>query len=313
MKKFVLAVDLGGTNLRMASVDSSGEIGFSLKFSTPRGNEPNEIVESIVSAARECLNNTFGSPIAICLAVPGTINSITGIIEKSPNLQALNSFDLATAIETELDLPAVIENDANAAALGENWLGASKGSTDSIMVTLGTGVGGGIIVDGKLVRGADGTAGEIGHVIVEANGHQCGCGGFGCVEQYSSATAVARMAKEFALRNPNVVSFEDNIKDSEAVYDHALQGRKWAQDIFVKQGSYLGMMLAGLVNVLNPEVIVIGGGASAAWEAFAPTMKEQVLRRAYPEPAARAKIVRVALGDNAGLLGAARVGFESAD
>ena len=311
MNDIVLAADLGGTNLRMAAVSRNGEIHTRIKIATPKTNSSEDIVSVVTAAARECISEIDTAPKAVALAVPGTINSITRRITQAPNIPQLNGFDLVGAVRAELALPVTIENDANAAAIGENWLGASRKAETSIMVTLGTGVGGGIMIARKIVSGLDGTAGEIGHICVEPEGIPCGCGSHGCVEQYASATALVRMARA-AIKDEPSISGSNNMEINSAldVFEQANCGAGWAKKIFRTQGYYLGIVLAGLINCLNPEVIVIGGGAAAAWERFMPSLQEQVQIRAYDEAVARAKIVPAALGDNAGILGAARLGFE---
>ncbi|MDH3493730.1 MAG: ROK family protein [Acidobacteriota bacterium] len=310
MKDIVLAADLGGTNLRMAAVSKNGDIHTHVKRKTPASKTSKDIVSIVTSAAKECVAGLNSVPEAIAIAVPGTISSRTGAITRAPNIPGLDRFDLVAALNEECRYPVIIENDANAAAIGENWLGSSKDSDTSIMVTLGTGVGGGIIIDGKILRGLDGTAGEIGHVSVEPNGLPCGCGSFGCLEQYASATAVINMALKAVESDPEINPPPGRIHDAETVFRIAESGEGWARDIFERQGFYLGIVVAGLINCLNPEVIVIGGGAAAAWDAFMPALKEQVVKRTYADACARARIVPAALGDNAGILGVARLGFE---
>ncbi len=313
MKKIVLATDLGGTNLRMAAVSSSGEILSRVKYKTPRSENAQEIVESMAKAAKECMATVEDCEvIAIAAAVPGTINFEKGLIFKAPNLPELDRFEMVKALEEKLQIKAILENDANAAAIGESWLGASKNVNNSIMVTLGTGVGGGIIIEGKILRGIDGTAAEIGHINVEPEGHPCGCGSFGCVEQYSSATAIVRIARELIEREENEFSKISEKEDltSADIYEIANEGDDIAKEVFRRQGYYLGLMLAGLINTLNPETIVIGGGASAGWDLFIDSLKEQVKIRSYCEPANRAKIEKARLGDDAGILGVAKLGFE---
>ena len=193
-----------------------------------------------------------------------------------PLLQAADADPARFDGVTRLGVDAVLENDATAAAIGENWLGGSRDVDTSICVTLGTGVGGGLMINGKPYRGKDGTAGEVGHICVEPDGHPCGCGSRGCVEQYASATAVIRMAREAGL----------DVSTSSDVYNWAKRGNEEAVDVFTAMGTYLGIGLAGLVNVLNPEMIVIGGGVSAAWELFAGDVRREVDERSFPEPSA---------------------------
>ena len=310
-RKIVLAADLGGTNLRMAAVDYDGKILYRTKLKTPKTNDSAAIVEAIVESAIECRRESKvrGEISTIAAAVPGTVDRKNGVIVKAPNLPALDGLQISSVLKRKLNLSCLLENDANAAAIGENWLGASKNFQDSIFVTLGTGVGGGIIINGKILRGVDGTAGEIGHICVEPFGAECGCGSRGCVEQYSSATAVVRLAGELSERFPKSDSSVDSTVTSSEIYSAAKAGDKLGLEVFRRQGFYLGIALAGLINLLNPEIIVVGGGAAAAWELFMPHAVEQIHKRAYSEPAKRAKIVRARLGDDAGILGAARLAF----
>ena len=313
MNEIVLATDLGGTNMRMAAVDRSGSILYRTKERTPRSRDGHAILDAIVGMGEEC-RLKLGSDrlVAVAAAVPGTIDFEEGVITTAPNLPELDGYPMAAELRERLALEAVLENDANAAAIGEHWLGASQGIENSIMVTLGTGVGGGIFINGSIIRGKDGTAGEIGHINVVPEGHQCGCGSHGCVEQYSSASAVVRMAKEVAAGRPD--SRLNSVEDltAEEVYEVAQGGDTAALEVFRRQGYYLGVMLAGLVNTLNPETIIIGGGASGSWDLFEPHMRAEIKARAYKEPAERAKIVRSSLGDDAGILGGVQLGFQRA-
>lgn len=302
----VLAVDLGGTNLRMAVVDRDGHIEHRERCSTPQVNDPDAIVSAIAGLAELC-QKAIGSksPIGILgAAVPAILNLREGKIDIAPNLPMLDGVAFEPKLKNKLGMDVILENDATAAAIGEHWLGASSGFENSICVTLGTGVGGGIIINGQPLRGPDGTAGEIGHICVEPNGHPCGCGSWGCVEQYSSATAVVRIAGELAATYGSSIDMSRPFTAKD-VYLAAKQGDRTAVETFKKMGSYLGLALAGLVNALNPEVIVFAGGMSAAWDVFIEETRAQIKKRAFREPALRVKLVRAELGDDAGILGAA--------
>jgi glucokinase len=178
------------------------------------------------------------------------------------------------------------------------------------MVTLGTGIGGGIIIDGKILRGIDGTAGEIGHICVEPRGEPCGCGSRGCVEQYASANAIVRLTR--ALENQYAGSILNNKKGitSLDVYEAGKAGDELALEVFRQMGFYLGVVIADLLNLLNPEAIVIGGGAAAGWDLFMSHVNEQIRKAAYRETVERVKILRAELGDDAGIVGAAYLAFE---
>ncbi len=299
--------------MRVATIDRSGKIYCRQMQPTPQAEKPNEIVRALIAAAHECERRTTeqgGIISAVSVVVPGTVNVAEGVVVKAPNVPCLDGFRLAAALESELEWPAILENDANAAAIGEMWQGAGRGYRTLICVTLGTGVGGGIILDGKLWRGADGSAAEIGHMGVDPfGGVACTCGSRGCLEVYASATAIVRMTREAKPRYPNSMLHTSEDLTSEKVYQAGREGDELALEVFRRMGVYLGIGIASLINLLNPEIVVIGGGLSNGWELFEKHMHQQVIERAFPIPARRVKIVRAECGDDAGLLGAARLAF----
>jgi glucokinase len=312
--ELVFAADLGGTHLRVATVNRNGKIYCRKMQPTPQAEKPNEIVRELINAARAFQPTApegGGGISAVSVVVPGTVNVAEGVVVKAPNVPCLDGFRLAAALESELEWPVILENDANAAAIGELWQGAGQGYRTLICVTLGTGVGGGIILDGKLWRGVDGSAGEIGHIGVDPfAGVPCTCGSRGCLEVYASATAIVRMTREARPRYPNSMLHNTEDLTSEKVYQAGKEGDELAIEVFRRMGVYLGIGLASLINVLNPEIVVIGGGLSNGWDLFGKHMHQQVLERAFPIPARRVKIVRAQCGDDAGLLGAARLAFK---
>lgn len=307
----IFAADLGGTHLRAATVDERGKIHFRSKQNTPQGTDPNAIVAAIVEAVREYKNEAGAAADglkAVSLVVPGTVKVEDGTVVKAPNLPCLDGFPLTTALTNEIGLPAILENDANAAAVGEMWQGAARGCRTIICVTLGTGVGGGIILDGELWRGVDGAAAEIGHMCVDPfGGVACTCGSRGCLEVFASATAIVRMTREASPRYPESVLHACSNLTAESIFTAGLSGDELALEIFRRMGVYLGIGLANLINILNPEMIVIGGGVVNGWDLFEKHMLQQVEERAFPLLAARVKIERAKCGDDAGLLGAARL------
>jgi len=300
----IFAADLGGTHLRAATVDQKGKIQSRFKQNTPQEKDANAIVDAIVAAVHEC--GDVDAISAVSLAVPGTVKVEEGAVVKAPNLPCLDGFRLAAALTEQLHLPAIIENDANAAAVGELWQGAAVGCKTIICVTLGTGVGGGIILDGKLWRGVDGAAAEIGHMCVDPfGGVACTCGSRGCLEVFASATAIVRMTREASPRYPESILQGNEHWTAETIFDAGQKGDELALEIFRRMGVYLGIGLANLINILNPEMIVIGGGVVNGWDLFEKHMHQQVEERAFPLLAARVKIERAKCGDDAGLLGAA--------
>jgi glucokinase len=219
-----------------------------------------------------------------------------GVIRNSNNLSSLENFPIRDDLSQRLGVPVILENDANAAALGEKWIGAGRGVDDLVLLTLGTGVGGGIIANGKILRGHLGMAGELGHITVVPNGNPCGCGNRGCVEKHASATAITAMAKLLGLG--------DGLT-AKAVYDLAIAGNSKAQTIFVSMGEALGIALAMLVNTFNFPLYLLSGGVLGAWDLFAPAMIEETRRRSFTFRTAETRIEKAELGNQAGLFGAA--------
>lgn len=305
----VIAADLGGTHLRVALIDERGQTLARSKNLTPQSTKGDEIVSALGQAARECVSEEAARSFqvrAFSIAVPGRIEAATGKVKKAPNLPCLNDFPLRAALERETGWPVVLENDANAAAVGEMWQGAVREHQSILCVTLGTGVGGGLILDGRLWRGAHGAAGEIGHVTVEPEGAACACGNHGCLESYASATGIVRLAREM-----NIETEDGESLTAEAIYRMSAEGDERAREVFNRMGRYLGTGLASIVNIFDPEIIVIGGGASNAWDCFITPTRDEIKRRAFSEPQRNISIVRATCGDDAGLLGAARLAFES--
>ena len=309
--KLVCAVDLGGTNLRAANIDSTGRLHERVKSQTPDSDKAEDIVDAIAAVVERCEVEAAKRATRIevvSVAVPGSVHAQTSVIVNAPNVPAIVDFGLAEALETKLQRPVLIENDANAAALGEMWQGAARGCRTIVCLTLGTGVGSGIILNGDLWRGADGTAGEIGHTSVDPfGGVECKCGNSGCLEVCASATAIVRMTREGLPTHSesSLNSLPSDKVTAEAIAETAASGDEYARAIFQRAGVYLGIAAANIVNTLNPEMIVIGGGVSAAFDLFAPYAREEMMRRAFPVPAGRCRIVKAECGNDAGLLGAA--------
>ena len=305
-ESLVFAVDLGGTHLRAALVDDAGRILKQLKQETPKGDSALCIVNALVNAAQQWESDKL-PVVAAAIMVPGAVDCDKAVVLQAPNLPSLVNFELKAELERRLGWPVFIENDANAAAVGEMWMGAARGCCDVISVTLGTGVGGGVILDGKLWRGSHGSAGEIGHTTVDPfSGLKCKCGNTGCLELFASATAIVRMTRE------NLSLFPESTLKSEGltaakVYEAGRNGDELALAVFQRFGMYLGIGLANLINLIDPQIIVISGGAVNGWDLFAPEMYRQVEERAFRTTAQQVKIARAECGDNAGLLGAARL------
>ena len=320
---FSIGVDLGGTNLRIAAVDGDGKLMEKLTTGAEiqRGrdfviNEMCDAIQSLVAKHRDS-----GLLAGIGIGVPGFIDMDTGTVMRSPNLPDWVNFPARQQIESKLGTTVILENDANSAAMGEKWLGAGRNFDDMAMYTLGTGVGGGLVFNGRLWHGMSGMAGELGHFNIEPEGHPCGCGSRGCLEQYASATAIVRMAHEAmdSGEAPDLVdSARGNVEfTSRGIYQLAIQGHASAQKIYQRVGRALAIGIGSMINALNLPMYVIGGGVSSAWDAFAPTMFRELKVRSFiysitapdkVEKGEKHTVVTIALmGSDAGLYGAARL------
>ncbi len=290
MPDFSIGVDLGGTNLRIAAVTRDGQLLEKITLGTKvilgRDQVINEMCDAIQRLSAQYRDT--GKLLGAGIGVPGIIDMATGMLRKSANLPGWEEYPVRAEIERRLrslskDARVVLENDANVAALGEQWLGAARGVPNVAVVTLGTGIGGGIVLDGKIWHGMNGMAGEFGHVTVEPEGHACGCGNRGCAEQYASASSIMRMAREAIATGDAQLLAAAASSDAEfgakSIYNLALQGDEHARRIFRTFGRYLGILLADLINVLNLDMFVLGGGVSSAWDAYAPNMFEELRRR----------------------------------
>jgi glucokinase len=294
MSDYAIGVDLGGTNLRVAAIDAEGNILARMVLETEVSRGRDAVVNELCRAVHEIshqLSPSLSNRIAqgdaalagIGVGVPGLIDSESGMLLESPNLPGWCNYDVQGEIERRLQTSVILENDANVAALGELWLGAGRGMESLCMYTLGTGVGGGLILQGRIWRGWNGMAGELGHANVEPQGHPCGCGSWGCLEQYASAKAVARMAGEAlaAGADTGLREVANGALDSLAVYRCAMRGDAVAAKVFDRVGRALGKALATMINGLNLPLYVIGGGVSAGWDAFAPAMFDEVRKRSF--------------------------------
>lgn len=304
MRGVCIGVDLGGTNLRCALVAREGAIIRRQSLATDIGSGRASFLSRLLSVLNRLQQEARGDDLQLLaagLGVPGLI-SPPGEILSSVNLLPLEGLNLAREVASALGLPAVALNDANAGAIGEQRFGAGRGFRSSLMLTIGTGVGGGLILDDRLWTGCDGAAGEFGHITVEPEGRPCGCGNRGCLEQYVSAGAIAAGA--------GAAQAGDN-GGAAAVAARALRGDAEAARVFEQAGRYLGIAAAGVVNLLNLEGIILGGGLAQSFELLAAPMRREVAARAFALPAATVRIVKGELGDDAGILGAAAAAFEA--
>ena len=296
---YSIGLDLGGTNLRAAAVDRGGRLLDRVSRPTEAGAGREAILSAMVEAIETLRQRNGERGLAgIGIAVPGFISSAEGVVHNSNNLTSLEGFPVRKELSRRLNTAVILENDANAAALGEWWQGAGRGVDNLVLLTLGTGVGGGIIAGGRLLRGADGMAAELGHITVVQGGNPCGCGNRGCLEKHASAAAISAMAQLMGL-GAGLTARE--------VYGLAIAGDERARTVFAAMGESLGVALAMLVNTFNFPLFLLGGGVAAAWDLFAPAMLEELVKRSFTYRTTRPRVEAAGLGGDAGLYGAARL------
>jgi len=304
----VLAADIGGTNTRIAVVNENGDIHTLLKKSTYCKEGRDEMIKFIVSFAGETIEKSKLPIEEICgmgIGFPGPLNAETGTIFNPPNLNGWDSVPLRDILEKELRVPVAIENDANAAALGEWWKGAGSGTCSLFCITLGTGVGGGIILDGKVWHGASSIAGEIGHTTVIRDGIQCTCGNIGCLEAYACSGGILKRVNNALLEEGGKGGLEP-LTNLKQVDQMIMQGNEVVLNVIRETGLILGIAIANIANLINPEMIVLFGGVTNLGEHLVEPLKEEVKRRAFKKATESLRIELSQLGDNSGVLGAAR-------
>jgi glucokinase len=302
MKEYSIGVDLGGTNLRAAAVDRAGTVLEKISEGTQYAGSRDAIIGDIVTAIKQ-VRAKVGSDglVGVGIGIPGFIQMERGVVIGSANLPSLDDFPVRDEIQKRLGTPIILENDANAAALGEMWMGAGRGVSELVLLTLGTGIGGGIIIGGRVLHGYLGMAGEMGHMTVIPEGNPCGCGNNGCLEKHASATAIVGMARMLQLG-------ED--VTSEQVYRLAVGGNARALRCFTAMGRALGIALANLINIFNFPLYLLSGGMLPAWELFAPEMFEEIKQRSFTFTRTDTRIDKALLGNEAGLYGAAYLPFQ---
>lgn len=308
-----IGIDIGGTNIRFGVVDEAGNITVRKRAKTEAGEGFGRILGKLERGISSLSKKVFegGHTLkGVGIGVPGIISPKEGIVRFSPNLPGWVDAPLRDAVASFTSVPVVIENDANAYALGEATYGAGRGVGSLLCITLGTGVGGGIILDGGIWRGADGMAGEVGHITADPRGPLCQCGNSGCLERYSSATALIERAVQALVKGKKSTLSEMYRHDPSSITPEALanaakNGDRLAISMYRDVGKYLGIVSAGIINLLNIDRIIIGGGLAGSWELFIGPLKREIEVRAFTIPARRCEVVQGALGDDAGILGAA--------
>ena len=300
--KYSIGIDIGGTNLRIALISEEGKV--IKKIKVPSGER---ILESLLDSITRIINSDV---VGIGIGVAGLIDHEKGTVLRSPNLPAIEGINLAETLKARFKIPVLIENDANVAALGEKWLGAGKGFKDFVHLTLGTGIGGGVIYNEKLMN----ISAEIGHMVIVASGTPCSCGNNGCLETYASAKAILSKAinsleggTESILRELYGGNFYR--LTSEDIYKSALEGDGLSRAVLREAGKYLGIGITNIINIFSPQAIVLSGGLIGAWNIYVQEAIKEASQRSFKILFDKTRIIPSILKDDAGIIGAACLAF----
>lgn len=316
-EQYIVGVDLGGTNIVAGAMTQDGSRHLAMRSIPTNASVGDEgvaermigLVEAVILDTMELGGATRKDFLGIGIGAPGPLDREKGVVLVAPNL-GWKDFPLRQRIQDRLHLPATLDNDANCATFGEWWQGAARGGRNVVGLTIGTGIGGGLILGGELYHGSSDMAGEIGHTTIDLNGRHCKCGNYGCLEAYASAPAIATRAREVLVREegesaiPAMVNGVFDDITAQIVYDAAKGGDQIAEEIVRDTARYLGAGVANLLNIFNPDIVVIAGGVTAAGDALFVPLRAEIRRRAF-SPAVRA--VRVVAGElpgTAGVVGA---------
>lgn len=315
IQQHVIGVDLGATNIVCILSSRDGRIVTRDTRKTFGDKGKEKTISQIINSAKDVIREgerlgvSTKSILGMGVGGPGPINSDEGVIYVAPNIPGWINTSLIKELKNEFDLPIFLENDANVAALGEWWLGAGKSVDNMVLLTLGTGIGGGIIINGGILHGIRHTAGEVGHMIIKENGLLCGCGNHGCFEAYASAKAVVNRTLT-EIRRGEKTMLTDIVKNRpekitcKLIYDTAKRGDNLCKKIVEDTVKYLGIGIANIVNIINPQMIVLGGGMAKAGDFLFDPVREYVKEHAFNAAMEGVKIVPAALGTNAGAIGA---------
>jgi glucokinase len=315
-RHFVIGIDLGGTNIVVSAMSLDGSRLYGEATAPTLAREGAEavvarmaaMVEACVTAAQRDGGVPREAILGIGLGAPGTVDRDRGLVLQAPNLQ-WQDYPLVARMTALTGLPVRLDNDANCATYGEWWLGAARGGRNVIGLTIGTGVGGGVIIDRRLYHGSTDAAGEIGHITVDLNGRRCGCGNYGCLEAYASGSAIAGRAREALAHGepsllPGLVQGKLEAITAATVYKAAAQGDAVALELVRDTARFLGTGIANLLNIFNPDVVVLAGGVTQAGEALFGPLRTEVRRRAFKSVADACRIVPGTLPGTAGVVGA---------
>jgi len=310
-----IGIDLGGTDIKGGLVATDGRIVYETKMPTEADQGPDHVMDRMAQLVGRLQDKTELPVGGVGIGVPGQVLVDEGVLVEAPNLSGMDSIPVAKEMEKRLSLPVILDNDANVAALGEFAFGAGKGVQQMMMVTLGTGVGGGLILDGQIFRGARGGAGEFGHTVVEADGEVCGCGRQGCVEAYVGTMGLLNSV-ERRLKMKGTSSLSAIPRDERRpkdISDAAEAGDEMAQTVLASAGHMLGVALGSVANLLNLEKIVVGGGVAAAGERMLGPARVALSETALKVSSDSVELVAAQLGNGAGLVGAAQLAMSAGE
>lgn len=299
---WTVGVDFGGTNIKIGLVSDAGRVALVRILATRAHRCPQAFVEGVSRVVEELAQQAAVRPSqlrGVGVGAPGLVNGARGLIHTLVNVPGWREVPLGRQLARRLRCRCVVDNDVNCVALGEWRFGAARGARALVCLTLGTGVGGGLVLNGQLYRGVTGAAGELGHMVIDPDGPRCGCGSRGCLEAHVGSAAIGRLARQKRFRQAG------GRLTPELMARAARAGDAVARQVWRSVGCSLGIGVGSLINVFNPDRVVIGGGVSNAWSLFAPTMMRTIRAQAMTIPARAARVVRARLGDRAGILGAA--------
>jgi glucokinase len=315
-QRYIVGIDLGGTNIAAAALPTDGSAVLAFASRLTRADlgadavtgRIAEAVEDVITEVSRDTGATRADFLGVGIGAPGPLDRERGIVIVAPNLGWKN-YGLRDRITAAVDLPATLDNDANCATVGEWWCGAARGARNVVGITIGTGIGGGLILNGDLYHGSSDVAGEIGHTTIDSTGRRCKCGNYGCLEAYASGPAIAERAREALAGDeesilPRMVDGDLQRITARTVYDAALRGDETAREVVRDTARFLGTGLANLLNIVNPDVVVLAGGVTEAGDALFEPLRAEVKRRAFRPAVDACRIVPGMLGGSAGVVGA---------
>ncbi len=318
MSEVCIGIDLGGTFIKFALLDEGLSRKGAHQSPTPVAEGPEGVIAAMIAGARQLLEQEDvapGSVVGVGIGSPGPLDAEAGIVIGMPNIPGFDNVPLRDRVGEGLSLPAVLENDANAAALGEFLLGSGRGTSVMALLTLGTGLGSGIVIDGKLLHGAHGIGAELGHIIVEPGGEQCGCGQRGCLERYASATYLARYARRLIEQDRRESSLAEVLRqtgrlDARDVEHACRDGDPLAREVWDRAVKYLAVGCVNLCRILDPDVIVLGGGLAKAGDRLLEPLSDHFRRLHWEISPPKTRLTLAELGNDAGVIGAAGAAWE---